>query len=483
MNRTLRDRTISGLSWTAFSQVARQATNVLVSLVLARLTGPGAFGLIGMVTIFTGFAALFVDLGLGSGLVQRAELKDEHVGAVFWVNLLAGFALAGLMAGFAPLVAEFYREPAIDMITKVLSVGFVVGSIGTVQSALLAREMRFRQLATIDVASTVLSGVIGITAALKGLGVWSLVIQSLTQSCAKTAGLWYLSPWRPRTAPRFAGIRDLAHFSGNLFVFNVFNYWVRNLDNVLIGRYIGNSALGFYSRAYQLMLLPVQQITGVSGNVLFPAMASVQHDLPRVRHIYLRSISAMHLVAAPIYAGLFAVADTFVLAVLGSQWLPVAPLLRILCIVGFFQPVGSSTGWIYTALGRSDIMMRWGIFTGVLYIGGFFLGLRWGLVGVTWSYCIAGLLAWYPGWTVAGKLVNLGFSQMLRPLIPSSICAVAMAGVVWMIGYLMKPVAATPIVFLTQFLGGAAVYSALVIGLGLESWRHVRSLIATRQVS
>ena len=483
MNGTLRAKTLSGLSWTAFSQVARQITNVLVSLVLARLTGPSAFGLIAMVTIFTGFASLFVDMGLGSALVQRVAIKEEQISAVFWVNFLAGACLAGLMALCAPLAAVFYHEPSITTIMRVLSLAFVVGAVGTVQSSLLTRAMRFRGLAAIDVSATLISGVIGVAAAMTGQGVWSLVIQTLSQAGMKTAGLWYLSPWRPRSSPRFGGIRDLAHYSGNLFIFNIFNYWVRNLDNVLVGRFIGNYALGLYSRAYQLMLLPVQQITGVSGNVLFPAMSSVQHDLARVRSIYLRSISVMHLVAAPLYAGLFAVADTFVLAVLGVEWVATVPLLRILCIVGFFQPVGSSTGWIYTALGRTDIMMKWGMITGVLYIAGFFIGLNWGLIGVTWSYCIAGLLAWYPGWALAGRLVNITFVEMLSPLLPSSLCAVAMGILVWLIGYMLKPVAATTILLILQVLGGASAYLILVIALRLESWQHVRSLVGRSAAS
>jgi PST family polysaccharide transporter len=476
MTRTLRNSTASGLRWTAMSQAAKQVMNVFVSLVLARLTGPGAYGLIGIVTIMTGFAALFVDLGLGSGLVQRAHLQEEHVSAVFWVNVLAGAVLAALMAVCAPLVAEFYGEPSITMIMRVTSLGFALGAVGTVQNALLTRQMRFRELAAIDITATAVSGLLGVAAALAGFGVWSLVTQTLAQACMRTAGLWYRSPWRPRTAPRFAGIQGLAHFSGNLFVYNVFNYWVRNLDNVLIGRYVGAFALGLYSRAYQLMLLPVQQIAGVSGNVLFPAMSSVQHDRVRVRSIYLRSISAMHLVAAPVYAGLFAVADTFVLAVLGAPWLPMVPLLRILCIIGFWQPVGSSTGWIYMALGRTDVMMKWGVFTGVLYVAGFYVGLKWGLIGVTWSYCIAGVIAWYPGWAIAGKLVDITFGDMVRPLLPSSACAVAMAGLVWLIGSALKPITAT-LVLGIQVLGGAVFYALLVLLLRLKSWQHVRSLI------
>jgi len=482
MSRSLRSTTVKGLSWTAASQIARQVTNIIVSLILARLTGPEAYGLIGMVTIFTGFASLFVDLGLGSGLIQRPEIEPEQIASVFWINVLAGLALALSMMLIAPFAADFYHEPAVTLIMRVSSFGFVFGALGAVQLSLLSRELRFPQIAKVDISATVFSGVLGIASAISGFGVWSLVLQTLAQAVVRTSGLWMISTWRPRTRPRFGGAKDLAFFSGNLFLFNVLNYCVRNLDNLLIGRYVGTIPLGLYSRAYQLMLLPVQQITGVSGNVLFPAMASVQGDLVRVKGIYLRAIAAMHLVAAPIYAGLFAVADTFVEVVLGDAWAGVVPLLRILCIVGFFQPVGSSTGWIYTALGRSDIMMKWGVVTAFLYISGFFIGLKWGLIGVTWSYCIAGLISWYPGWTFSGKLINAKFAEMLYPLLPSSFCALLMGIAVWLVGFLSKPLLSVPITLLIQIVIGAIFYAYLVYLSRLRAWQDVRALARSSTV-
>lgn len=456
----------------------QQGMGLVVSLILARLLGPSAYGLIGMVAIFTGFGSMFVDLGLASGLVQRKDLEAEHTSSVFWANILMGSILTISMISVAPLVARFYSEPALILIARVSSVAFVLGALGTVQNALLSRDMRFGALAKIDMISTALSGLLGISMALNGNGVWSLVAQSLSATFVRTLGLWGISQWRPKLLFTVKALREFAGFSGNLLGFNAFNYWVRNADNLLIGRFIGSQALGLYSRAYQLMVLPVYQISAVAGAVMFPVLSSVQHDLARVRSIYLRSIGSIHLVTAPIYVGLFVIADTFVGAVLGERWRGLVPVLRILCTCGFFQPVGNSTGWLYTSLGRTDKMFKWGVLTGVMYVVGFFIGLKWGLLGVTWSYCLVSWVFWYPCWSIPGRLVGLSFAQMLAPLMPSSLCAIAMGIVTWIVGLYLKPVEPTWIVLLTQVASGTAIYCWLVLGLRVKSGKEVLDLIA-----
>ena len=480
MKHTLRHKTISGLGWSAFSQITRQAASLAVFLILARLLGPGAYGLVGMVAIFTGFGTLFVELGLGAGLVQRKEVKEEHINTVFWVNIAMGAILAGLMALFAPLIARLYSQPELTAIAQVSSLAFIFGALGTVQDALLSREMRFGVLAKIEMASTALSGLLGVVMALQGFGVWSLVGQTLSHSIIRTLGLWRSSNWRPRGRFRLTVISDFAGFSGNLFGYSLFNYWVRNADNLLIGKFIGSEALGLYSRAYQLMVLPVFQLSGVANTVMFPVLSTVQHDLARVRSIYLRSISIIHLIAAPIYAGLFVVADAFVAAVLGERWLAMVPILRILCTVGFFQPIGNSTGWLYTALGRTDIMFKWGILMGVMHVAGFFIGMRWGVLGVAWSYCIIGWLFWYPGWTIAGRVAGLSFTKMLVPLMPASLCATAMGVIVWVVGLYLKPTMPVGAVLTIQVLSGAALYGGLVMMLRLKAWQEVLTLAMER---
>lgn len=477
---TLKHKTVSGLGWSAISQITRQGASFLVSLILARLLGPGAYGLVGMVTIFTGFGSLFVELGLGAGLIQRKEVNAEQISSIFWLNIFMSAVLAGLMVVSAPLIAGFYHQPALTALAQVSALAFIIGGMGTVQNALLSRQLRFSALAKIDMTATAFSGALGIIMALRGFGAWSLVGQTLSQSSFKTMGLWVSSDWRPSARFKFAAIRDFAGFSGNLFGYNVFNYWVRNADQMIIGKCVGSLALGLYARAYQLMVLPVYQISGVASGVMFPVLSSIQHDHARLRSIYLRAIGTIHLIAAPIYAGLFAVADTFVDAVLGGHWQGLVPILRILCLVGFFQPVGNSTGWLFTALGRTGTMFKWGICTGVAYVAGFVIGSHWGVMGVTWAYCITGLLAWYPGWTLAARGAGMTFSDMLVPLMPASLCAVTMGLIVWVAGLWFKPMMPITAGLILQVLVGAASYGGLVMLLRLKSWLEVLALVKER---
>lgn len=480
MEQTLKHKTIAGLSWSTVSQVTVQVVGLIVSLLLARLLGPAAYGLIGMVTIFTGFGAMFVDLGLGAGVVQRQGLEEDHLNGVFWVSIFVGTLATSLMLLAAPLIAKFYSQTALTAIARVSSFTFIFGALGTVPNSLLMREMRFKLLAKVEMTSTTISGLFGILMALTGFGIWALVGQVLSLSLLRTVGTWCVSTWRPRGPFRIQAVRDFAGFSGNLFGFNLFNYWVRNADNLLIGKFVGSEALGLYSRAYNLMVLPVYQIASIAGGVMFPVLASVRQDLARVRCIYLRSIASIHLIAAPIYAGLFVVADPFVAAVLGLRWRGLVPLVRILCTVGFFQPVAHSTGWLYTSLGRTDKMFKWGVFTGVMYVLGFFIGLRWGLLGVTWSYCIVSWAFWYPGWSIAGRLAGLSFGNMLAVLTPSSLCAIAMGGGVWVVGLCLRSVVPVSVTLAAQVLSGAAIYACLVMGLRLKSGQEVLAVLAER---
>jgi PST family polysaccharide transporter len=156
------------------------------------------------------------------------------------------------------------------------------------------------------------------------------------------------------------------------------------------------------------------------------------------------------------------------------------PILQILCAVGFFQPVGNSTGWLYTALGRTDIMFKWGILMGVMHVAGFFIGMRWGVLGVAWSYCIIGWLSWYPGWTITGRVAGLSFMKMLVPLIPASLCAMAMGVIVWVVGLYLKPTMQVGAVLTIQVLSGAALYGGLVMMLRLKAWQEVLTLAMER---
>ena len=477
MADNLRTRTVRGVSWSAVSQAVTQSFAFTISIVLARLLGPKAYGLIGMVTVFTGFAALFGGLGLGAAIVQRKELEPRHLNTAFWVNVIFGSAITLLMAAMAPLVAWFYREPLLTPLTAVIALRFVMDGLQVVQSAILSREMRFRALAAVNIGSSVTSGIVGLGMAVGGMGVWSLVAQTLGGSLAQLLILWRLADWRPRWAFDWLACRELFGFSASFLGFDVVNYWARTLDQLLIGRFVGAGALGIYSRAYGLMLLPLSQVSRVVGGVMFPAMSAIQEDKPRVKRAYLKAIGIISLVTFPMMVGLFVVADHFVLALLGTQWSAVIPVLKLFCWVGLIQSVLATVGWIYTSQGRTHLYFTMGVIGASACLVAFLIGVHWGVMGVAWAYSVTTAIFIFPFFTIPARLIDLSLGEAARSLSATFFCSLAMGSIVWGAGFLLPGGTADWLFLVVQIPLGIAAYFAMVVGFRLDTWLEVRRVL------
>lgn len=476
----LRSQTISGLSWSGGGQGLRLILNFAISVILARLLTPEDFGLIGMIAIFTGFVQLFTELGLGAAIIQKPDLAERHRSTVFWVNLQVGLLLTILVAALAPLLATFYDEPALLGLTVVIALNFLLGSLGIVQRALLRKQMAFRRLFVVNIVAAILAGAVAITMALVGYGVWSLVAQLLVRTIVSAVMLWFLTPWKPKWLFNVGGLKELLGFSSNLLGFSAINYWARNMDNLLIGRIIGSAALGIYSRAYSIMLLPLTQISAVMTQVMFPVLSSIQGDLALTRRVYLRATRSIALLSFPLMVGLLVVADSFVLVVYGEQWAEVIPLLRIFCLAGLMQSVGTTVGWIYTSQGRTDQMFKWGVFSGVVRGVSFVVGLQWGVIGVAVAYFASGLLLWFPSWAIPGRLINLRVGLMVRNLAGVLLAAVAMGVLVLAVRHVL-PTFWPEWVRLAGFVAvGAMSYLGLVHLFQLDAYRDVRAIVSER---
>lgn len=474
---TLRQQALSGMRWTAFASSGRQALQFVIAIILARLLSPYEFGLVGMIFVFTSFAALFSELGFTAALVQRKSITEAHRSSVFWANMGAGLALTLLMAAAAPLIARFYDEPALVPITTLIAFNFVLGALNDVQAAILQREMNFRVIAIAEVGGTLVGGVVAIGMALAGLGVWSLVANLLVYTAVEVLLLWRGTDWRPRLLFVPAAIRELLGFSLNLFGFNVFNYWVRNLDNLLIGRFVGPDSLGLYSRAYTTMLVPVRQITRVMGRVLVPALARIQDDHERSKRLLLRSHRGIALLSMPLMCGLLVVADSFVLTLFGPHWAEMVPVLQILCVVAITQPLGATMGWVYQSQGRTDIQFRWALLTGAVMLTGFFIGVQWGIIGVALAYLVSSYLLMAPGIMIPGRLIGLGFGEFLRNLAPVLACTLVMSAAVWLLGTLL-PADWMPLPRLLLQSGfGAALYLLLLHLFRVRAYSETRELL------
>lgn len=381
-----------------------------------------------MVTVFTSFAGVFSDFGLGLAIVQKLNIEERHINAVFWINVMIGFGLTVIFICLAPLFAHFYHEPLLLSLTFVIAFYFIVSALSVVQKSLLQRKMNFKALSIADLSSTLIAGTVAIFMAKAGYGVWSLIGQLYTQVIINTTIIWFNSAWRPSFSIKLKPVKELFNFSLNLLGFNVINYWSRNLDSMLIGKFIGSAQLGIYARAYNLMLLPLTQIVYILTQVMVPALSTIQKDIEKVGKIYKEAIQAIAFLTFPLMLGLFVVSESFILVVYGEKWRAVIPVLRIFCILGMAQSIISPVGWIYNSLGRTDIQFKWGLIASTLNFVSFVVGLQWGISGVAVSYTIMSIVfLMYPSMAIPLRLINLKPSGIFKSLSGILFCSLIMA--------------------------------------------------------
>ena len=426
----LRNRTISGVRWSVIAKLFQQFSSFFTIAILAHLLSPSAFGLIGMVLVVTNFVEIFKDLGTSTAIIQKKEISQELISSIFWTNLFFGILFTVIIMIIAPVIAIFFREPGMTLIMKIMSISFIFSGLSVVPQALLIREMSFRRLAFIENVSFLIGAGIGVGMALSGWGVWSLVIQSLSRVLSMAIFLWLLNPIIPHVKLSLNSLKSIASYSLNLSGFNLLNYFIRNADNMLIGRYLGSTSLGFYSLAYKWMFLPIYYISGIVGNVFLSTFSKIQNDNIRFSRVYLQLCASIGLVTFPLLLGMMALAKPLVFVALGPKWELVVPLLMILSSIGLFQTIGTTVGSIYLAKGRTDLMLKWGLLAGVSYLLSFGIGLRWGVLGVALCYSLCSLILFYPSLAIPFHLIGLRFSEFGRVMIPILIMGLSMLALI-----------------------------------------------------
>ena len=462
--------TITGVKWATASQVGRQCIQLLTIVLLARLLKPSDFGLVGMSTVITGFIAIFKDLGTSAAIIQKKEISDELLSSVFWVNV--GFGLLAMTVLFlaAPLGGAFYHDSQVTNILRVLSVGFLISSFAILQQALLERVLSFQLLAKLEIISVLSGAVVGILLAYYGAGIWSLVCQALMTSAVATVLLWNASGWRPRWIFCWSDILSVSNFSLYLTGFGLINYLIRNADSLLIGRYLGSEALGFYSLAYKILLFPIQNISAVISRATFPSFSAIQDDKQRFKNAYLQMSAIIALVSFPLMAGVIAVAKPFVMTVFGDAWYPLIVLITILAPIGLVQSVISPVGQIYMSMARTDLMLWLGVITGLIIVSSFVLGLQWGVEGVAISYAIATFLLIKVELSVPFRLINLKILEFMRVIVRPLITSLIMLVLVFILSKEITDWMPNAVGLIVEIIFGVGIYLLL-------SWLICRDLL------
>ncbi len=429
LQKDLKGRAVRGGAVTMLAQGGKFIFQLINMVVLARLLTPHDFGLVGMVTSIVGFLIIFKDLGLSAATVQRPEITHAQVSTLFWINAGFGLLLALLTLAAAPLVAAFYHEPELAVVTAMLAWGFLFSGISVQHQALLRRQMRFGTVMSIDLIALAIGTSTGVVMAWLGYGYWALVGTQLSLLGVSAIASWIACGWRPGRWVRECGVGEMLGFGGNLAAFRMTSYWIQNVDNVLIGRIWGSQQLGFYMRAYQLLVMPLSQINAPIGEVAIPMLSRMTGDADKYRQAYGMVLQAVALLTLPVVVVTIGAADWVVRVVLGAQWLEAADIFMWLGIMALAEPVRYSTSYLFISQARTREMLYAELISGVVLITAICIGVQWGAKGVAASFALSSLLIrtpvvlWFAG--RAGPVKTRDIYSTAAPFLSAALVALA----------------------------------------------------------
>ena len=403
------------------------------TVVLARLLTPEDYGLVAMVAVVSNFVMMFKDAGLSMATVQKDEINHAQISTLFWINVVISLMIMLVMVALSPVVAWFYGKPELTLVTLALAGSFIFSGLTIQHQALLRRQMYFGRLAVIEVAAMFCSVIAAIISAWYGAGYWALVIMQLVMAVSLAMGVWIVCDWRPGLPKRGTGVRPMLAFGGCLTGFSFVNYFSRNLDKLLIGKYCPTSELGYYSKAYQLLMLPINQIRGPIVNVATPALSRLQNDKEKYRSYYYRMVNTLAFLTMPLMVFLVVCSKDIVLTVLGDQWLDMCSIFLILSIVAFIQPVASTRGLVLISMGQGRKYLIWGGLNAVVVVVSVLVGIRWQAKGVAISYCVANYVILLPSLWYCFKGSPLGIQKFFISICGPALASVIMGLVIWYI--------------------------------------------------
>ncbi|MBQ4518408.1 MAG: lipopolysaccharide biosynthesis protein [Clostridia bacterium] len=460
---------VKGLWWKFLESCGVHGIQFALQIVLARILDPEHYGILSIMIIFTSLATVFVQNGFNMALIQNKDVKEEDYSSVFWVSILIAAVLYALIFWTSPLIATFYKMPDIVAPLRVLALMLFSGALNSVQIAKVRREMDFRKVFISNVGAVAIAGVGGIVVALMGGGLWALVVQTLLNSVATCAIMWFTVRLRLIFICNLKRVRVFLRFGWKLVVSSLLDTLYQDLRSLVIGKRYDGSTLGFYNRGKQFPQMIINTINGTVKSVMLPALAAEQDDRVRLKALMRRSITVSAYIVFPAMMGLAAVSTSLVSLLLTDKWLPCVPYMMIYCVSLSFYPIHSCNLQAINAVGRSDIFLKLeiikktiGIISLAIAVFCFASPIAIAMTGI-FTTIISCFINAYPN----KKLVNYSYFEQMKDLLPNFLLAIAMAILVFAINLLKLPDIAE---ILVQCIVGVVFYVGLSALLRLESF-------------
>lgn len=469
-NRTV----FSNLIWRFAERIGAQLVAFVVSIVLARLLDPTAYGTVALITVFTTILQVFVDSGLGNALIQKKNADNTDFSTVFFTNIVFCSVLYFLLFILSPFIASFYGNSELTAYIRVLGLTVVISGIKNVQQAYVSRHMLFKKFFFSTLGGTIAAGVIGVLMALNGFGVWALVVQQVINLAIDTTILWATVRWRPNLVFSFGRLKGMFSFGWKLLVSGLLETVYNNVRQLLIGKIYSSADLAQYNRGSQFPQLIIQNVNTSIDSVLLPAMSKEQEHNERVKSMTRRSIRISTYIMAPLMMGLVFTGNSVVGLVLTDKWLPSVYFMRIFCIVFMFYPIHTANLNALKAMGRSDLFLKLEImkkFVGVLaLLATVFVSVE----AMALSLLVSSITSQIINSSPNKKLLGYGYFEQLKDILPSIILAVVMGCIIYPIQLLNLSYFVT---LLIQVPLGTVIYLGGSIVFKIDSLQYLFGIV------
>jgi teichuronic acid exporter len=435
---TLRQKTARAILWNALDIFMKQGIQFFVLVALARILAPDDFGVIAILALFTGIANTFIDGGFSAALIQRQNTSHQEESTVFYFNLAMALLAAALLCLLAPWIAKSFTQPVLRYLTYAAALNLFVNALGSIHLTLLTKELNFKTIAQVSSVSSLISGTAAIVLAVKGFGVWSLAVQTVTTSVISVVLLWLRHPWRPGWIFSFSSLRSLFRFGGYLMVIGIIDALDTNLYSLLIGKYYSIRDVGFYERAQKTNQLPINLIMLMINRVAFSVFSSVAGDKKKLRYGFRKAQRIVMYINMPIMAGMVVLADPIIVTLFGDAWLNSIPILQVLGLMGMMWPMHMLNISVLKAQGRSDLYFNLALIKKTVTVILTITGSFYGIIAIAWAQVASSIFSLLVNSYYSRILLNYGIAKQIRDLLPCLATALLSGYGMWQTTYSLK---------------------------------------------
>jgi len=453
---SLKEKTVTGLLWSSVDNIANQGINFIIGILLARILSPKEFGLIGMLAFFIAVSQTFIDSGFANALIRKKDCSQTEYSTVFFFNLAAGIIMFFILFLSSHAISTFFNEPELKAVIKVLALGLIIDSVTVIQRTILIRNINFKLQTRITIISTSVSGLFAIIMALKGYGVWSLVVLTLVKQILNSLLLWIWNHWIPALVFSVTAFKELFGFGSKLLLSGLIDTIYQNVYFLVIGKYFSAKDLGFYTRSHQFTFLPVQSITNVMSRVTYPVLSQIRDNTEILKSAYKKMIKSIMLISFVLMLGIAAVSEPMVITLIGEKWRNSVIYLQMLCFVGMFYPLHAINLNMLNVQGRSDLFLKLEIIKKMLAVPVIIIGVLFGIKIMITGMIINSLISYFLNSYWSGKFINYHFREQLKDIMPSFILASFIAVSVFALGCLLN--LSYPVRLIVQVSTGALLF-------------------------